>query len=168
MNCKGIKKLTIENMVTQDEAFSNIRNRHNGLKLSEKDWFKAVFKYNLSKEVPIDIQELFYVAQGAMLYGYYFYPLFTLATEQLFRVVEAAVTKKCKLINGLTEKAKFEKKINFLIRIGIIKKEDKNTWLNLKKLRNRTSHPVNQNIFPPSISIRMLETTSKLINALFS
>lgn len=44
------------------------------------------------EHVPKDIQVLFEVAKEAMVYGYYLYPLYNLATEQLYRVTEEAVT----------------------------------------------------------------------------
>jgi hypothetical protein len=44
--------------------------------------------------VPEPIRELFDVARGAMIYGWFFYPLFRLGEDQLHRVVEAAVVAR--------------------------------------------------------------------------
>ena len=52
----------------------------------------------LADAVPVDVQRLFETARGAMCYGYFFYPLFTLAAHQMFRVVEAAITARCKAL----------------------------------------------------------------------
>ena len=53
--------------------------------------------------VQFDVHRQFEVARGAMLYGCFFYPLFSLGVDQLLKVAESAVTHKC-LIHGLAKK----------------------------------------------------------------
>ena len=84
----------------------------------------------MAEAVPAEIHDLFAVARGAMLYGYFFYPLYTLAAEQLYRVVEAAVSYKYELAGGpkkmsrpktgKTTKPTFEDKIDWLFNTGML------------------------------------------------
>lgn len=56
-----------------------------------------------------------------MVYGYFFYPLYTLASEQLFRVAEAVVTHKCHELGASPKKMNtFEKKVQYLLDEGVI------------------------------------------------
>jgi hypothetical protein len=58
----------------------------------------------LCKETPKDIINLFEVARGCLLYGYFYYPLYTIGIENLYRVLEGAVSRKCKSLNAPTSK----------------------------------------------------------------
>ena len=48
--------------------------------------------------------------RGAMVYGYFLYPLYVLGAEQLFRVAEAAVTLKCEQMGAKTDRMRFVNK----------------------------------------------------------
>lgn len=103
-----------------------------------------------------------------LLYGCFFYPLYTLGTEQLFRVVEAAVTAKCEEL-GAPSKAmnRFETKLAYLRDEGWIPAGDWIRWDATRHLRNATSHPEDQTIVMPNEAMTMLTETAEQINALF-
>jgi hypothetical protein len=122
----------------------------------------------LNEDVPIEVRKLYEVARGALVYGYFFYPLYTLACEQLFRVGEAAITFRCNLINSRRVKRTFEKKIEFLFEQGILNDLEKQRWHTLRELRNIASHPEDQSIYPPGPIIGILIQTVEDINKLFS
>ena len=54
-------------------------------------WVEAHLKPRLGPNVPSDVVALFEVARGAMIYGWFFYPIITLGAEQCLRVLEAGV-----------------------------------------------------------------------------
>src|SRR5262249_39654732 len=89
-----IKKIKIYNWIGPKDI-ARLFVDMNGISMSGHDWANHILKPALSGNVPIDVKELFEVARGAMLYGYFFYPLYALADEQLSRVAEAAITHKC-------------------------------------------------------------------------
>lgn len=66
---------------------------------------------NLTEKAPLEVRRMFEVARGAVVYGYFFYPLYVLGAEQLFRVAEAAVTLKCEQMGAKTAKMRFIDKI---------------------------------------------------------
>ena len=158
------KKITIDNWREPDEVsylFINVR-------LNE--WIKIILEPNLIEAVPIEIKKLFEVARGALVYGYFFYPLYTLGLEQLFRATEAAVTHKCKTMEAprAIRKGKFHEKIEYLVKIKAIPNQKEENWTAVRKLRNLASHPQDQAILAPGEAIGKLARIADEINFLFS
>src|SRR4051794_24132114 len=58
------------------------------------DWARTFLAVELKGHVPESIRDLFDVARGALVYGWFFYPLFRLGEDQLHRVVEAAAAAR--------------------------------------------------------------------------
>jgi hypothetical protein len=167
----GFKKLSKDNWKSPDpinEHFIKL-NLYTGEKFSVSDDERAeeFLNVELSLEVPIDVHRQFEVARGAMLYGCFFYPLFSLGADQLMKVAESAVTHKC-LIHGLTKKtARYEIKLQKLRDYDYLTANECADWENLRKLRNEFSHSKMQNIFPPFEAKFFLKNVADKINKLF-
>jgi len=131
-------------------------------------YLDMILQPHLNEDVPIEVRKLYEVARGALVYGYFFYPLYTLACEQLFRVGEAAIIFRCKMFSPQLAKRTFEKKIEFLFKQGILNDLEKQRWHALRELRNISSHPIDQSIYPPGPVIGILTQMSDDINTLFS
>lgn len=127
-----------------------------------------ILKPSLIEAIPTEICALFEVARGAVAYGYFFYPLYTLACEQLFRVADAAIMHRCKAIQTPISKDTFEKRLEYLISEKVIPEHKKIIWYSIRKLRNKTSHPERQNILTPGNVIGILERIANEINSLFN
>ncbi len=86
----GMKKLALHNWREPDvpKFFSG---------LTEEVWLREAMKPQLAAAVPEDVARLFEIARGSILYVWLFFPLLTLASEQLHRVQEAAVRARCKI-----------------------------------------------------------------------
>lgn len=56
---------------------------------------EGFLSFQLNEAVPRPIRAMFEVARGTMCYGYFFYPLYTLGAEQLYRVAEAGIRHRC-------------------------------------------------------------------------
>lgn len=97
-----MKSLTKENWLEADPSiliFSKLNLKTGqSSSISQEEWAERVLRHKLSKDVPEEIVALFEVATGAMLYGYFFTPLYTLGLQQVFRVAEAAITAKCEQV----------------------------------------------------------------------
>ena len=76
-------------------------------KSEPSEWVHDLLKVNLDPVVPLAIRKLFETARGTLVYGRMFYPLLTIGTEQVFRVLEAAATNKCMAMNAPAEIKKF-------------------------------------------------------------
>lgn len=171
MNEFGFKKLSVDNWKQPDPIMSHfvkIDRFGQPYQSSDIDWVQAILKPELGEFVPNEVQSLFEVAKGSMVYGYFFYPLFTLSAEQLFRVAEAAIVYKCKELNAPKSKRTFQDRINWLLECGAIDKAHGMKWEGARKLRNYASHPSKQMILTPGNALGILSSTAEYINALFN
>lgn len=167
----GFKKLSKDNWRLPDpinEYFIKI-NLYTGEKfcVSDDERVEEFLNVELSPEVPLDVQRQFEVARGAMLYGCFFYPLFSLGADQLMKVAESAVTHKC-LVHGLAKKTmRYEIKLQKLRDYNYLTISEHTDWEILRKLRNEFSHSKMQNIFPPFEAKSFLKNIAGKINKLF-
>lgn len=167
----GFKEITSSNWLEPDEVLKGFVRMSPGGEprpITSDDYLRDILRPKLIESVPRDVQALFEVARGAMVYGYFFYPLYTLATEQLFRVAESAIAHKCKALGAPKSKRAFEKRIPWLADKGVILRSEVTRWDALRQLRNATSHPDCQSIFTPGNAIGMLEGIARQINSLFN
>lgn len=132
------------------------------------EYLNHILEPKLVASVPTDVQALFEVSRGAMAYGCFFYPLYTLAAEQLFRVAEAAVIHKCKALRALKSKGTFKERIDWLMDEGTIPQSELKRWEAIRELRNIASHPDRQSILTPGNAVGLLEDIAEQINSLFS
>ena len=172
MASHGIKALCLENWMIPDPLMGNLVMFSNdggmASSMSGHDWASTILEHNLAERVPNEIFQLFEVARGSMLYGYFFYPLYTLAFEQLTRVAEAAVSEKCKQIGICKSIKTFDKKLKYLQCNNVLSDVKKAQWDSLRKLRNIASHPDQPTILPPGPIVGMVAITVGLINELFT
>ncbi len=135
--------------------------------ISGEEWVKVITASVLEESVPEEVRDLFETARGALVYGYFFYPLYALGEGQLFRVVEAAVTNKCKVMGAPARIKRFYDRVEWLVSQGVIPKQEKGKWDVIRELRNFESHPERQTLLPPGTVVGMLRRIAEEINALF-
>lgn len=165
------KRLTIENWLEPDPVSTLLAvvDRRDGSvrPLAPADYVQPALQPQLGANVPEDICDLFEVARGALAYGYYFYPLLTLAADQCFRVAEAAADMKAAELGCPKKVRTFNEKIDWLASQGVVSAQDQESWHGLRELRNRASHPRRQHIFTPGIAFNIFHHVADLVNALF-
>lgn len=164
------KTLTVNNWLEPDDVlrvFVSLSPDGEAHASTGNEWMQRTLEPKLVETVPIEIQRLFEVARGAMAYGFLFYPLYTLALEQVFRVAEAAISYKSKDLGAPKSKRTFEKRIDWLISKSVITTSDGQKWHAIRKFRNFTSHPTMQMILPPGYTVGILGDMAKRINSLF-
>lgn len=167
----GFKEITLENWSQPDsihDFFVKLSPTGEALPMAAEDWIRPLLIVSLSKKVPHDVQTLFEVARGAMVYGYYFYPLWTLGIEQLCRVTEAAVSHKCRSLGAPKSKRRFVDKIRWLENEKVISSTDEELLHDIRELRNSASHSTSQSIFTPGMVIPLMESIVRAINYLFN
>jgi hypothetical protein len=175
MGESGLKQLTIDNWQEPDpvvSAFVRLSPQDGAIRaLSGDDWARGFLAIELSDRVPLEVRRPFDVARGALVYGYFFYPLYTLGAEQLFRAAEAAIRHKCREV-GVSDttlnKPDFYHRTRALVREGAISHADQDRWDDLRELRNLASHPEDQSIFSPGIAIGALRRVAADVEGLFS
>jgi hypothetical protein len=159
--------MTVENWLTMDPAWHGVV-----ISLSRPDqsegWVDDLTRTELNAAVPLPIRNLFETARGTLVYSLMFYPLLTLGAEQLFRVLEASASLKCKELAASTRVGTFEKKIEWLGEKGAITAEQQLRWNAVRHMRNEASHPKDQSIYSLGMVLPILDATVELINPLFS
>lgn len=162
----GFKKLTVKNIIAPD----TLGIQYN---FKQEEWLSLAsdfLKPKLSDLVPMETKKLFEVARGTIIYGLYFYPLYSVGTEQLFRVAENALKQKCMLL-GIQLKRRemvFKPMLDKLVEMSVIPDEENEVWECLRQLRNISSHPDTQDIIAPAMALQTLINISVKINILFS
>lgn len=127
----GFKEIDITNWLEPDfimKAFVRIDPQIGTIQMEGEDWVRAILEPELEESVPENVQALFEVARGAMVYGYFFYPLYTLAAEQLYRVAESAVRHKYLSMDAPKSFRSFAKHIEWLNNHGVISDTELIRW----------------------------------------
>jgi hypothetical protein len=167
----GFKRITVSNWKAADEILQY------PYLVPDEIWVKACLKPALDSTVPKAVIEIFEVARGAMIYGWFFYPLITLAAEQCNRVLEAGARARCEQLglpikirkrNGELRDVAFAALVDLLAKHGALSKSDRVRWDAGRRLRNSASHPSSQSIISTGMAISSLESTVELVNKLFT
>lgn len=164
------KKLTPENWDQHDPT-----SRH--IVLIDKDgvhrtpmgskWAELILEPKLRPSVPDDIAAMFEVARGILVYGWFFYPLYTAGSEQLYHVNEAAAAIRCGQLNAPKNVRTFAKRLDWLFDQGHLTEQRFKQWTASRGLRNSAAHKKNQSIYDPTMAVRNIDITVELINELF-
>lgn len=173
MSGLGFKALSTENWLEPELFLSAIQTLSpiDGtiVEISREQWLSRFLKPQLNATVPVEVRKLFEVARGAATYGYFFWPLYTLAGQQLYRVAEAAASLKCKSLGASRRKTRtFEQKISFLSDRNVIQQDAWIWWDSIRQLRNLASHPESQTIVMPHDTLYDLSSVAQHINDLFA
>jgi hypothetical protein len=134
------------------------------------DWAGLFLGVELAANVPEPVQHLFLVARNTLPYGHFFYPLYTLGSEQLYRVADAAALHRYRDLGGPKTKRgndpAFKARISWLREHGVIADEHAQRWDGFRELRNHASHADMQSIFTPGNAYTMLRAVVECVNAL--
>jgi hypothetical protein len=178
----GVKHLTIENWTTPDETgrlFVEV-NMQTGERraASGNGWVEQFLAVKLAPSAPVEVREMWEVAQGLLCYGWFYYPLYAIGEHQLRRIADAAILHRYKLAGGPPNKKadpedgqptwpSFKRRVDWLIASGVIPAEKRDRWDVIRDLRNETTHASIRHLTPPHEGLRVLELLSSEIDALF-
>ena len=166
----GFKTINLENWLSVDPVIACYGTKVNGetVPVPPSYWLENLLKPQLNLSVPEEVRKLFEIARGAMIYGYFYYPLFTFGSEQILRIGEAAITAKFVASNGPTTTKTFFDRIKWLEESGVISPEIAASWHVVREARNYSSHPSEAAILTPGmVQIQVVEIVNR-VNALFS
>jgi len=165
------KKISCENLFECDQVMSAFRillpNGKNRV-ITLKEWFNKIFQKKLNDSIPIVVSEQIEITRNIMVYGYFFYPIFTFASEQLTRIAENAINIRCNSLQCPKSKKTFKEKIEWLHKNSLLSKESYLKWESIIKLRNKFSHPEKQSIITPFMGIELINNIVEEINNLYT
>lgn len=166
----GFKELTLDNYLVADKVMSIFCViEHDGIPRTQTadEWFENIHSLKIREDLPEELKRLMTVAQGSMIYGYFYYPLFTLGAEQFTRIADTAIKIKCESLNCPKEIKNFRQKIHWLFEQGEFNEDEKKQWLGAVKLRNKVSHPDDQWTITPAMAINLMRNLYLKIEKLF-
>ena len=105
-----MKIITTENWLNADPRIQIFVSTRDGWPPQpiEPIWLvEEITSIELNPAVPSPVVDLFEMARGAFCYGYFFYPLYTLANEKLYLSLETALHLRCKAAGFDKERASF-------------------------------------------------------------
>lgn len=135
-------------------------------------WAEHFLAVELEPDVPIEVRQLWEVARGVFLYGWFFYPLYMLGEEQLRRVADAAILHRYRQLDGPPdarngELPNFYSRLRWLFAHEHIPAQLEPRWHAIRELRNLGSHAEFQALQMPNESLSTLHLVTEEINALF-
>lgn len=171
MKKRRFKQLSLDNWLTRDPTGQHIvafAADGSTKALSELDWAEAFLAIELADDVPAEVRDLFEVAQGALCYGAFFYPLYTFAAEQFYRVLDAAVAHKCLQSGAPKSRGTFQERLAWLVQQSAISAPRFEQWNAARELRNSASHATKQSVYDPTMALATAQRAAEFINELFS
>ncbi len=138
---------------------------------SAEGWAEKFLSVNLASSVPDEIHDMWVIARGILLYGWFFYPLYAVGDSELHRVADAAVLHRYQQAEGpRTGSGKWpslNRRLEWLIKEGAIPHETRHRWHAIREVRNEATHASTPLIIMPTDALRSLEILKTEIDALF-
>ena len=175
------KELSEDSWLSRDRKFDAEAGDEGGKPPTREEWLAAVKQPQLAEEVPNEVERIYEVARAAAAYGYFFYPLMTLAERELYRASEAAVRfkfreldvtppglKTRKLARGPSHDPRdFRRMVDFLASRGVIPQDAARSWSAIAKSWKVVSHPEDGAVFSLAAVLKSLGRFAELINGLY-
>lgn len=157
-----------ENWREHDPTVDHIVRIRDGIatKLNDDEWAAIILEPQLKSKVPEEVRNLFEVARGVLCYGCFFYPLYTLGSEQFYRVLEAALRHRCMALGAPKRINTFAAMLEWLEKRGILTEPRLGQWKAVRQLRNMSSHADRQNLYDPTMAVGNVSVAVELVNEL--
>lgn len=165
-----MKKITTENWLQHDptmNAFGAFSEAPDDTIRGGTRLVSQAIEPQLPSGTPEGVIRLYEMARGAICYGCFFYPLYTLGMEQLHRCLDAALKHKIETINGGKSPRRFKQRIEWAVNNGIIAAPNADRWDAVRVLRNEGAHSDGRTIMLPGQALHSLQLASELIARLF-
>jgi len=165
----SFKDVSAENWLEPDPLMAVMvnRDRRDGSISSVigTDWIRFVNDLPVSPSVPQEVHTAFMFATGAIGYAYFYYPIFTIVSQQVLRVADFAVDKLFERL-GLKPILSFERRLATLRQQGLLTEAQANRWGGIRHLRNKATHPAWQQNWGLAMSLDMIRIVAEAISDL--
>lgn len=121
----------------------------------------------LSEHVPETAFQMFEVAKGTMVYGLFFYPLYTIGQDHLSRLFEWVVKERYRTLSGRTDDRNLKTALEWLLTNGHFPPDSEVRWRASYEICNSMAHPTMQYITTPADAARYLRHMRELLEHLY-
>lgn len=122
---------------------------------------------NVRDDVPETVWRMFEVAKGAMAFGLFFYPLYTIGEDHLSRLFEWMVKDRYVALSGKNKASGLKVALDWLLKHGHFPPGSEVRWRAAYHIRNLKAHPTMQYIMSPADASRNLHYMRELIEHLY-
>ena len=163
----GFKLVDESNVLTPDEVFNALVtiDEDGPRSVAPSDTLRNLREVQLDDAVPLDVRRAFQMALGAMAYAYWYYPLFTLAAQQILRVADFASDVFARE-RGFDLQYSLAARLKTLAKAQAIDELQLRRWEGIRRLRNSATHPSFQQIWGPAQAIDIARAVADAINTL--
>lgn len=130
-------------------------------------WAERILKSQLIDSVPSDIKEMFEISRGILVYGWFYYPLFTVGAENMYFVIETAVGERCLQLHAPKGRRTFKKKVDWMFEKRHLTEFEFGRLDASRNLRNMAAHRDKGCFYDPSWSVDGVCVAADIINGLF-
>lgn len=163
-------RLSLENHLERDPRL-NVWNRYGlgGFTEATETWVSEILRYEIPSCYPGVMQEQFDRARACIVYGCYYYPLFTLGVEELCRFYETALNEFLSKVGSSksTMRKSFKEKVTWMENNQHFDEQTADRWRSIVGLRNAASHKSSCTTLPPNLALHQLSIAVELIDDLF-
>jgi hypothetical protein len=163
----GFKIPDASNVLEPDplsKAFSTL-DEHGTRSFVPEDILRALAPARLESHVPHEVRRAFRVALGSLPYAYWYYPLYTMGSQQLLRVADYALDQFARTA-GMERPYSMADRIQKLSSSGLLSESDASRWQLIRRLRNMVTHPTFQEIWSLRQACDVADSVAEAINAL--
>jgi hypothetical protein len=165
------KHTTVENWLDTDPIVATMVNRdHRDGSLTPSagtDWIQLINeRVCLEDDVPEDVRDAFWFAVGAIGYAHFYYPLFTLVSQQVLRVADYALEQFCVQNNSVIKRETFFARLERLRGADLLSEQQYHRWTGIRNLRNSATHPKFQENWGLAMSLELIIVTGEAIASL--
>lgn len=157
----GFKELTNDNWLEPDATMSE------AFELEPEMWMESVLEIQLNEKIPETVRNQYRMCQFSMVYGSLFYPILSLASEHLYRILENALDLKCKDMGLATEKWTFDAKVDKLVEENVLDEQNGFLWHNVKNIRFFVSHAGGGEVSAPNEALISLNRVKECLEGLY-
>jgi hypothetical protein len=163
----GFKMVDAANVLEPDPIISKMATREDDVirPMVPSDLLRPILAVTLAAPVPFEVRRAFLFARNAMCYGFWYYPLITIGSQQILRVADYA-TDVAITASGGKPRRSFRGRVDQLVARGILDHTRLHTWEAICRLRNRATHPDWQEVWGIPQTVRVVETVATEILAL--
>lgn len=161
--------LSLSEITKKDETFPFVTIKDGKPReITIEDLQKDVAKIQLNSRVPEPTKKVFTVCKKLYVFGYFYYPFFTVSQHYAFLTLESAMRNKYIELLGKNRKKEYYRLptiLQGLIEAKVIPKEKEELYDVGGKMRNLLSHLTKMPTLLPSAAI--LKRVAEMINALY-
>ena len=163
----GFKLVDETNVLIPDDVFKALVtiDEDGPRPVAPADTMQALQEVRLEKSVPLNVRRAFQMALGAMAYAYWYYPLLTLAAQQILRVADFASDIFARE-RGMDLQYSLAARLKALAKDGAVDELQLRRWEGIRRLRNSATHPSFQQIWGPAQAIDVARAVADAINTL--